>query len=125
MTGQPLRVALIVEDEWLVRMEIAEALGSAGWSVLEAPTGDHAFQLLEQGTAIDLLVTDIRFGGALNGWDLAEQFRERRPNLAVIYASANPSDEHREVPGSVVVGKPALMSEIVSQAERLWALPGA
>lgn len=123
MTAQPSRIALIVEDEWLVRMEIAEALGSAGWSVLESPTGDHAFQHLEQGTPIDLLVTDIRFGGAMNGWDLAERFRERHPGVAVIYASANPSDEHREVPGSVVVGKPALMSEIVAQAERLWEMP--
>ena len=65
----PQLTGLVVEDEWLLRLELAEELTSAGWRVLEAGSGEDALQLLaglqDQGEKIDFLVTDIRLGETL------------------------------------------------------------
>ena len=115
-----LRIAIVVEDEWLVRMEIAEALETAGWTVHEAGSGEEALILSENQTHVDLLVTDIRLHGPMTGWDVAELYRAVWPQIPVIYASANPSIEARLVPGGVFLGKPTRMTELVALGERLW-----
>ena len=43
------RVILVVEDEWLVRDAIVQALRDAGWQVLEASTAEDAIALLRAG----------------------------------------------------------------------------
>jgi CheY-like chemotaxis protein len=115
------RIAVVVEDEWLVRMEITDALEAAGWTVREAGSGEEALALSEGQSHVDLLVTDIRLHGALTGWDVAERYRSVWPRIPVIYASANPSIEARLVPGGVFLGKPTRMAELVALGERLWA----
>jgi DNA-binding response OmpR family regulator len=109
-----------VEDEWLVRMEIADALSAAGWRVIESGSGEEAIALLPPESPVHLLVTDIRLGGALSGWDVAERYRLAVPTIAVIYASANPAIEERFVPGGVFMSKPSLIRELVATSERLW-----
>jgi CheY-like chemotaxis protein len=107
-TARCSSVALIAEDEWLVRMGIADALLNAGWQVIEAATGEQALVLADGVRAngagvIELLVTDIGLGGAMNGWDLAEALRLKRPDIAVVYASATPAAGIRQVAGSAFV----------------------
>lgn len=58
---QPLTV-LFVEDNGLLRAEIAEAVRSAGWRVLEAPSGEAAVALIHSDAVIHMLVTDIQPG---------------------------------------------------------------
>lgn len=116
---KPQRIVLVAEDEWLVRMEIGDALQEAGWLVIEASSGEEAADFLDSGSVPDLLVTDIRLGGAMTGWDLAERVRAARPNIAVIYASANPAIEARIVPGSHFMEKPSRMEELVAMSNRL------
>ena len=96
---------LIVEDEWLLRMEIAEELRSAGFLIVEA-AGEHALIQLAAGGRLDFLITDIRLGGPVDGWRVAEAARAAYPKLGVIYVSANPIMEHRRVGGSIFLGKP-------------------
>jgi CheY-like chemotaxis protein len=115
------RVAIVVEDEWLVRMELTEALETAGWTVHEAGSGEEALALSDRQSHVDLLVTDIRLHGTITGWDVAERYRIIWPRIPVIYASANPSIEARLVPGGVFMGKPTRMTELVALGERLWA----
>lgn len=117
-------VALIAEDEWLVRMDIADALLNAGWQVIEAATGEQALTLADGARAngvgvVDLLVTDIRLGGAMNGWDLAEALRLKRPDIAVVYASATPAAETRQVAGSAFVEKPFRIDTLMRICSRL------
>lgn len=118
----PPRIAIVVEDEWLVRMEITEALETAGWTVHEAGSGEEAVSLSERQSHVDVLVTDIRLRGAMTGWDVAERYRTVWPRIPVIYASANPSIEARLVPGGVFMGKPTRMTELVALVERLWTV---
>jgi CheY-like chemotaxis protein len=112
-------VALVVEDEWLLRMEIADSLREADWEVLEASSGEGALAFLTESKRIDLLVTDIRLAGPLNGWEVAEAYRARIPNIGVIYASANAADLARQVPESIFLEKPCRIDTILELGQQL------
>lgn len=116
-----MAVALIVEDEWLVRMQLAEALDEHGWTVLEASTAEAALLLLRSEPKIDLLLTDIRLPGTISGWDVADAFRAERAEVAVIYCSGNPNNPSRQVPGSVYLSKPTRTEVLIETCRRLCA----
>jgi CheY-like chemotaxis protein len=113
------RVILVVEDEWLVREDIAQALRVGGLAVLESPTGEGAIAYVQAGRHIDLVFTDIQLAGQLSGWDVAEQFRAARPDAPVIYTSGNSTDRSRSVTGSVFFDKPYFTADVVDACRRL------
>ena len=115
---------LVVEDEWLLRMELVDELQSAGWSTLEASTGEEALALLDEMPAIHFLITDIRLTGPVDGWGVADRFRALHPNGAVIYVSANPDLAARRLPGSVFLGKPVEMRSVLATCDALVLPPG-
>jgi len=115
-------VVLLVEDEWLVRMEIADALCEEGWRVEEAGSGEAALAYMACHEPPDILITDIRLTGALNGWDVAQAGRRASPELPVVYASASPPDDSRMVPGSVFLGKPSRTEALLTVCRRLLAV---
>lgn len=115
---------LIVEDEWLVRMELADAFSAAGFVVLESASAEQAAELIDANPGIALLVTDIRLAGAGDGWDVAAAARAAIPEIAVIYLSANPPASDRIVEGGVFIDKPALMEKVTSTADELLAGSG-
>jgi CheY-like chemotaxis protein len=110
---------LVVEDEWLLRLEIVSELQREGWTVLESSTAEDALNMIDEGQKIDLLITDIRLAGTLNGWDVAEGWRKVKAELPVIYTSGNTVNEARKVPGSVFLSKPCRISEIVEVSRKL------
>jgi CheY-like chemotaxis protein len=113
---------LVVEDELLVRIFIAEALRECGHRVVEAATGEEALAFLEQNQEpICLLFTDIQLGGGLDGWDVAEAFRGANPHIPVLYASGNSPDRRRQVAGSVFFDKPYLPTDIFDAIDRVAA----
>lgn len=114
------RLALIVEDEWLVRLEFAEALEAAGWTVAETNSGEDALALLRKGERFHLLITDIRLHGPMTGWDVAEAFRLANPDIGIVYASGNPALEERQVAGSAFIGKPVRVDDLVVTCDRMW-----
>jgi CheY-like chemotaxis protein len=114
-----LAVALIVEDEWLVRLQIAETLREHGWIVFEASTGEAALRLLDNDPPIDLLLTDIRLPGQVSGWDVADAFRARHRKTAVVYCSGNPNNPSRQLPGSVFLSKPCRTELLVETCHSL------
>ena len=75
---------LVVEDEPVVRAVILEMLGEQGYRTLEAVEGKAALQILRSNQRIDLLVTDVGLPG-MNGRQLADQAREMRPGLKVLF----------------------------------------
>jgi CheY-like chemotaxis protein len=104
---------LVVEDDWLVRADIVVGLQQEGWTVLEAATGAGALQVLRDSDIVDLLITDIGLADAMTGWDVAEAFRASRPKAPVVYASGGPNNEARQVPGSVFLTKPVVISRLL------------
>ncbi|MBV8972879.1 MAG: response regulator [Sphingomonadaceae bacterium] len=111
---------LIVEDEDLVREIATTEFAEAGYRVLEAATGEAALGHLGSD-AVDLLFTDIRLPGTLDGWRIARRARELHPHLPVIYASGFPGDAIDVVPGGRFVRKPYRPVDILTMAAELSA----
>lgn len=115
---------LVVEDEWLLRIDLVDAVEAAGMKVLEAGDVDEAFRHIENGAAIDILVTDIRLNEDRDGWDVAEAFRRRHPHGDIIYASANPPLEGRQLSGSLFLEKPVSMRALRDACRRFCSIRG-
>jgi CheY-like chemotaxis protein len=113
------RIVLIVEDEWIVREMIAEALRSEGWRVFEASTAEEAIALAQAGHRIDLVFTDIQLAGHMSGWDVAEQIRAVQAGVPIIYASGNSPDRSRRVADSLFFDKPYQPDAVVEACRRL------
>jgi PAS domain S-box-containing protein len=75
---------LVVEDEPVVRAVILEMLGEQGYRTLEASDGPSGLRILRGDERIDLLVTDVGLPG-MNGRQLADQARETRPGLKILF----------------------------------------
>ncbi len=78
---------ILVEDEALVRMVVAEDFRDAGYVVIECSSGDEAWDLLMTGAEVDLLFSDVHMPGRLDGLALATVAREKMPDLPIIIAS--------------------------------------
>ncbi|WP_309388917.1 hybrid sensor histidine kinase/response regulator [Chelatococcus sambhunathii] len=77
---------LLVEDDPLIAMSIAELLGSFGHKVSEARSGAHAKEAIERGDRFDLLLTDLGLPD-VDGAALAEWCRRERPGLPIVFAT--------------------------------------
>jgi CheY-like chemotaxis protein len=117
--GFTVFVVLVVEDDFVVRYGIADALREAGYAVVECGSGEEAVALCRSKAPIDVLFTDINLSGLVSGWEVAERFRMDRPDGVVLYTSANGVDPKRCCPDSVFLAKPYLHCDILSVCERL------
>ena len=108
--AQPRRL-LLVEDDPLLRMTLAEVLGEAGFAVLEAEDAESALGLLAAHGDLALLLTDINLPGA-DGFALARAARRLRPGLPVVYASGRltETDPRRALPDAPFLAKPFSLS---------------
>lgn len=79
-------LALLVDDEELVRMSTADMLSELGYAVLEAGSAEEAVSLLDEGQTIDVLVTDHLMPG-MTGTELARHVARTRPDLPVLLVS--------------------------------------
>ncbi len=80
---------LCVEDDDVVRAHVTGRLESLGYKVIAASNAAEALELVNAGTAFDLLFTDIVMPGAMNGRQLAQKAAELRRPLRVLYTSGN------------------------------------
>lgn len=79
-------VAILVEDEYDVRVLATRVLHDHGWTVYDVGSGVEALRLFEEHSDVDLLVTDIQMP-ILDGLRLAEIVRRRRPNQKILYVT--------------------------------------
>ena len=114
------RQILVVEDEYLIRFSLVEALTDDGFSVLEAQDAEEALHLAADGSELALMLTDLQLPGPLDGWALAERLRQLRPQLPVIFVTGRPDrargacrDRDR------VIGKPYHLSDICAAAREM------
>ena len=75
--------ALVAEDELLIRELVAEELGDAGFEVVAVGTADAAYARIEEGLVPDLLFTDIRMPGTIDGWELGRRARAAVPGVRI------------------------------------------
>ncbi len=110
---------LVVDDEPTVRMLVAEVLEDLGYTVLEAADGAAALRVLQSDTRLDLLISDVRLPGGVNGRQLADAGRALRPGLRVLFITgyaenAAVGNGHLE-PGMHVLTKPFAMGALASR----------
>lgn len=80
---------LFVEDEFLIRMIVADHLRDAGFNVTEAANGDEAVAILKGGAAVDVVLSDVRMPGATDGLALLAFVRRTLPDLPVFITSGH------------------------------------
>lgn len=78
---------LVVEDDVFVRGHALITLQALGYTVIAAADGREAMEKLNQEIEVDLLFSDIVMPGGINGWDLADLARQRRPELKILLTS--------------------------------------
>ena len=114
------RHVLLVEDDDLVRMLMAESLADAGFTVVEAATGDEAVNLIGDMPVIDLLLTDIQMRGCADGNVVANVAKRRHEGLPVIYMTGNPGSLKNRIGATdALMRKPFSPSEVVVMIGRL------
>jgi two-component system, response regulator PdtaR len=114
-------VVLIVEDEWLVRCQLADEFRQAGFVVLEAATAEDAMALCHERTLVHTLITDIQLNGSGSGWEVAKAFRVIWGNIPVVYTSGNVFEAEHSVPDGWFFVKPYDGAEVVAKCQQLIA----
>lgn len=74
---------LLVEDEPALRQALAEQLSAHGFRVVDVATGEAAVDALAD-FAFDLVLTDLRLPGAVDGFGVLDAARERYPDILVV-----------------------------------------
>ncbi len=87
--AHPPATILLVEDETLTRLMLIEELEAHGFGVIEAADADAALSVLREGSPVNLLFTDIKMPGTMDGLELTRLAHAECPNLKVIIASAH------------------------------------
>ncbi|HEV7992698.1 MAG TPA: response regulator [Gemmatimonadaceae bacterium] len=88
----PTRIALVVDDERVVRTVMRRLLERRGWDVIESETAEQALEVLsEPSTRIDVVLCDLNLPG-LSGSALCSRIVTMRPELAtrLILTSGDP-----------------------------------
>ena len=114
---------LVVDDEPLVRMLCVEQLEELGYAVIEAGDGPSALKIIETRQPIDLLVTDVGLPRGMNGRQLADAARLRRPGLEVLFVTGYAENAvlnhgHLE-PGMHIMTKPFEMEAFARRVRDL------
>ena len=109
------RVALVVEDDALVRTMAARGLAEAGYRVLEADHGAMALEVIRRHPGrLDIVITDIGMP-EMDGYELLRRLREARPDLPVLFMSGY-ADVDTDAP---LLRKPFAPEALVRKAEEV------
>lgn len=119
---------LIVEDDPDVRRLTHKVLTRQGYRVLEAANGAEALESWESnGSAIDLLLTDMVMPGGMGGRELGERLRALKPGLRVIFTSGYSREmagsELSILRGEYFIQKPSSISELLALVRRCLDAP--
>jgi CheY-like chemotaxis protein len=125
-TGESQEVVLVVEDEPAVRQFSVDALGELGYHVVEADGAGAALRLLDAHPEITLLFTDVVMPD-INGRKLADEARQRRPDLKVLFTTGYTRNAvvHNGVldPGVELIGKPFTIEELAAKVREVLDAP--
>ncbi len=113
---------LLVEDEILIRMFIAELLAEAGFEVIEASDAETALKRLEIAEDVHAVFTDVDMPPGMNGLELAREVQERWPEIGVIVTSAHHRPAPHEIAGcDAFIPKPYEPETVVKELQRALA----
>ncbi len=115
-------VILIVEDDALIRMSVADSAEDAGFEVLEAANADEAVRILESRSDIRIIFTDVDMPGSMDGVRLAAAVRNRWPPIEIVLTSGCRKIADGDLPDrGVFIPKPYAHAGVVATLRRLIA----
>ncbi len=113
-------VILVVEDEFLIRMEAMNTIRDAGFDVVEANNADEAILILESRLDITVVFTDVQMPGSMDGLKLAAAIRGRWPPIKIVATSGLLDIRKEDLPlGSRFLPKPYSATQIVGTLREL------
>ena len=113
-------VVLVVEDEFLLRMDAVDMVQAAGFDVVEAANADQAIEILEARKDIAVVFTDIQMPGSMDGLKLARAVRGRWPPIKIVTTSGHVDIRETDLPeGGRFVPKPYSPMQIKSLLREL------
>lgn len=110
-------VILLAEDDVLVRFTTAETLRDAGYTVLEAADASEALSLIETGHPFDLVLSDVRMPGKIDGVALTFAIKDLRQNLPVVLVSSH-LEPDRAHAGDAFLSKPYQVADLFRIVEQ-------
>lgn len=87
MQDQPLKTILFVDNDLMLSHLTSQVIMGFGYDVVVAHSAAEAETILEGDEPFDLLMTDIKLGHGIDGFELAERARRVRPDIPVLYIS--------------------------------------
>lgn len=106
MSNQQTTV-LIVEDEALLRLVLADELQDHGYKTLQVGNAAEAIDLLEHTDRVGAVFTDIELPGSMNGLLLARYISKRWPDVAIVISSGRTHPFPDQMPfGTIFLPKP-------------------
>ena len=114
---------LVVEDDENLRGLIVRIVGKSGCEAVSAHSGEQALSMLrDPAEHIDWLLTDIRLGGAVDGWVVGSEFSLTHPLRPIIYMSGVENDsQSRAAVNSIFLQKPVDVHLLLNTFRELTA----
>lgn len=119
-----MHTVLVVEDETMVRMPIAEFLRDCGYNVLEAGDASEAIAAMASEEPVNLVFSDVRMPGQMDGFGLAEWFEAHYPAVPVLLTSGYNGGRNLPVPARArgrFIEKPYSQSQVARRIANLLA----
>lgn len=115
---------LLVEDNQLARQNIAGVLSRHGYQVTEAQSGEDALKLIRDVDRFDVVITDLRMTGMVNGLDVLAYQTQVCPGRGAILITAFGSDDVKEkarLLGAVYMDKPIRFANLLGEIKSFTA----
>jgi CheY-like chemotaxis protein len=116
---------LVVEDEVLVRLALADFLRDCGYKVVEAANAQEAIQALTASDQpVSVVFSDVNMPGEMDGFSLASWVRKHKPDVKILLTSghAHAAQIASELcEAGPLVPKPYQYSNVFSRIKRLLA----
>ncbi|UFH51017.1 response regulator [Pseudomonas sp. KNUC1026] len=117
------RRVMVVEDEPIIREFVCELLSAEGYEIEDYESADEAFGCLkDHADKIDLLITDIRMPGELDGADLTNLVLDQWPSIRVIVMSGHETPETAGIASRVAfLPKPWSIGQLIDSVQDVTA----
>lgn len=115
-------IVLIVEDEVLIRLSIAEHLREQGFSVIEASSAEEARAVFLGGLSVDFVFSDVHMTDSDDGFALAEWLADNHPDVLVMLTSGVTTREQAASRGATpFINKPYAAKRVEEQIRAMLA----
>jgi CheY-like chemotaxis protein len=122
---EPVETILVVEDDVLIRLAVAEYLRDCGYRVFEATSMAEAKKVLNADAPVDLVFSDVNLRGKQNGFMLATWIREHYPDTQVLLTSGivNATEKASDLCDHAPIPKPYTHEVVLQRIQALLAKP--